>query len=106
MLVVVVVGAVDPELVSEFRLSEFQAATPPDQPMNVLRDANLDRGLVALAIKVRSSYVGVAERGAVTALATALADAVRPGDLVVTMGAGDVTRVGPLLLATHRSAAT
>ena len=45
-------------------------------------------------------------RGAVTALAPALADALRPGDLVVTMGAGDVTRVGPALLATHRSAAT
>jgi UDP-N-acetylmuramate--alanine ligase len=45
-------------------------------------------------------------RGPVTALAPALADALRPGDLVVTMGAGDVTHVGPALLATHRSAAT
>jgi UDP-N-acetylmuramate--alanine ligase len=45
-------------------------------------------------------------RGAVAALAPALADALRPGDLVVTMGAGDVTHVGPALLATHRSAAT
>ena len=45
-------------------------------------------------------------RGAVSALAPALAGAVRPGDLVVTMGAGDVTHVGPALLATHRSAAT
>ena len=31
-------------------------------------------------------------------LADALAEAVRPNDLVVTMGAGDVTHVGPLLL--------
>jgi len=45
-------------------------------------------------------------RGAVTALAPALAETVRPGDLVVTMGAGDVTHVGPALLAAHRSAAT
>jgi UDP-N-acetylmuramate--alanine ligase len=45
-------------------------------------------------------------RGAVAALAPALAESLRPGDLVVTMGAGDVTHVGPALLATHRSAAT
>ena len=45
-------------------------------------------------------------RGEVAALASALADGVRPGDLVVTMGAGDVTHVGPALLATQRSAAT
>jgi UDP-N-acetylmuramate--alanine ligase len=29
---------------------------------------------------------------------TALADLARPGDLVLTLGAGDVTRVGPELL--------
>jgi len=45
-------------------------------------------------------------RGAVSALASALAEALRAGDLVVTMGAGDVTRVGPALLAAHRPAAT
>jgi len=45
-------------------------------------------------------------RGPVSALATVLADAIRPGDLVVTMGAGDVTRVGPALLATHRAASS
>ena len=37
--------------------------------------------------------------GARTALAEALAGLVTPGDLVVTMGAGDVTRVGHELLA-------
>ena len=37
--------------------------------------------------------------GAREQLADALARAARPGDLVVTMGAGDVTRVGPELLA-------
>ena len=45
-------------------------------------------------------------RGAVSALASALSGAVRAGDLVVTMGAGDVTRVGPALLAAHRTAPT
>jgi len=29
----------------------------------------------------------------------ALAALARPGDLVLTMGAGDVTRLGPLILA-------
>jgi UDP-N-acetylmuramate--alanine ligase len=37
--------------------------------------------------------------GARTALAEALLHIVQPGDLVVTMGAGDVTRCGPELLA-------
>jgi UDP-N-acetylmuramate--alanine ligase len=45
-------------------------------------------------------------RGGVSALAPALAGGLRAGDLVVTMGAGDVTHVGPALLAAHRSAAT
>ncbi|HET7791082.1 MAG TPA: UDP-N-acetylmuramate--L-alanine ligase [Gemmatimonadales bacterium] len=40
--------------------------------------------------------VAVRERGD---LAARVADAVRPGDVVFTMGAGDVTRVGPELLA-------
>jgi UDP-N-acetylmuramate--alanine ligase len=34
-----------------------------------------------------------------SALAEALEDTVRPGDLVLTVGAGDITRVGPELLA-------
>jgi UDP-N-acetylmuramate--alanine ligase len=38
-------------------------------------------------------------RGPVSELAPALGAALRPGDLVITMGAGDVTRVGPSLLA-------
>jgi UDP-N-acetylmuramate--alanine ligase len=38
-------------------------------------------------------------RGGVAALAPVLAGEVRAGDLVITMGAGDVTRVGPALLA-------
>jgi UDP-N-acetylmuramate--alanine ligase len=37
-------------------------------------------------------------RGGVSALAPTLAGEVRSGDLVITMGAGDVTRVGPELL--------
>lgn len=44
-------------------------------------------------------------QGARGALAEALAGQVRAGDLVITMGAGDVTRCGPELLAALRSAA-
>jgi UDP-N-acetylmuramate--alanine ligase len=45
-------------------------------------------------------------RGAVGELAVALAPSLQPGDLVVTMGAGDITRVGPLLLAAAGTPAT
>lgn len=38
-------------------------------------------------------------QGPRTALASSLADAVRPGDLVLTVGAGDITRTGPELAA-------
>jgi UDP-N-acetylmuramate--alanine ligase len=38
-------------------------------------------------------------------LGAALADGARPGDLIITMGAGDVTRVGHRLLATLGAAA-
>ena len=41
----------------------------------------------------------VAWRGTRGELATALAAAVRPGDVVLTLGAGDITRTGPELLA-------
>jgi UDP-N-acetylmuramate--alanine ligase len=44
-------------------------------------------------------------QGARTAVARTLAGQVRAGDLVITMGAGDVTRCGPELLAALRSAA-
>jgi UDP-N-acetylmuramate--alanine ligase len=43
--------------------------------------------------------------GSRTALSAALAPNVRAGDLVVTMGAGDVTRCGPELLASLEAAA-
>ena len=45
-------------------------------------------------------------RGRVTELAPALGAAIRPGDLVITMGAGDVTRVGPMLLASAGTTAS
>jgi UDP-N-acetylmuramate--alanine ligase len=38
-------------------------------------------------------------RGERSDLATALAAAVRDGDVVITMGAGDITRTAPELLA-------
>jgi len=41
----------------------------------------------------------VAWRGTRSDLARALAAAVRPGDVVLTLGAGDITRTGPELLA-------
>jgi UDP-N-acetylmuramate--alanine ligase len=44
-------------------------------------------------------------QGARGALAGALAGTVRPGDVVITMGAGDVTRCGHELLASLRAAA-
>jgi UDP-N-acetylmuramate-alanine ligase len=40
----------------------------------------------------------------VATLASALAGALQAGDLVVTMGAGDVTRVGPAVLAARAAA--
>jgi UDP-N-acetylmuramate--alanine ligase len=44
-------------------------------------------------------------RGTVSALPAALAESIEQGDLVVTMGAGDVTRVGPaLFLALEKNA--
>jgi UDP-N-acetylmuramate--alanine ligase len=46
----------------------------------------------------------LAWRGERRELAAALADAVRSGDVVITLGAGDITRTGPELLA-HLTAA-
>jgi len=43
-------------------------------------------------------------RGEVASLPSALSESMMPGDLVVTMGAGDVTRVGPALFAARGAA--
>ena len=63
--------------------------------------AGVHAGLVADA----SAAAGraVAWRGTRDALAAALAEAARPGDVVLTVGAGDVTRTGPELLARLRA---
>lgn len=53
-------------------------------------------GLVADA--VRKAGREVSWRGERTALAAALAPAVAEGDVVITLGAGDITRTGPELL--------
>jgi UDP-N-acetylmuramate--alanine ligase len=58
-----------------------------------------------IADAMRALGRGPAWRGGRDALAPALARAVREGDLVITMGAGDVTRSGPELLATLGEAA-
>jgi UDP-N-acetylmuramate--alanine ligase len=44
-------------------------------------------------------------RGPRDALSAALAPSLRPGDLVITMGAGDVTRCGPEVLQLLRGSA-
>ena len=40
----------------------------------------------------------LAWRGERSALASSLADAVKDGDVVITIGAGDITKTGPELL--------
>ena len=59
--------------------------------------------LVADAMRARGR--APAWRGGRDALVAALEPAVRAGDLVVTMGAGDVTRCGPELLRTLAASA-
>jgi len=54
-------------------------------------------GLVADGL--RAAGKSVAWRGERSALADALTRIVRPGDVVVTIGAGDITRTGPELIA-------
>jgi UDP-N-acetylmuramate--alanine ligase len=53
-------------------------------------------GLIADAL--REAGGTLAWRGERTALAAALASAAREGDVVVTIGAGDITKTGPELL--------
>jgi UDP-N-acetylmuramate--alanine ligase len=57
-------------------------------------------GITADLIDRAASRAGrsVSWRGERSALAVALAEAVQPGDVVLTMGAGDITRTGPELL--------
>ena len=61
-------------------------------------------GLIADAMAARGRAPDW--RGPVGDLAPALGAALRSGDLVITMGAGDVTRVGPALLAASGSPAS
>jgi UDP-N-acetylmuramate--alanine ligase len=51
--------------------------------------------VVRAAIRAGAATTGVRDR---PALAASIAGAVRSGDVVLTLGAGDVTRVGPELL--------
>lgn len=52
-----------------------------------------------ISLKMRKAGNSPAWEGPRSALARALADSVRDGDVVITIGAGDVTRSGPELLA-------
>lgn len=52
--------------------------------------------LVATAVRDRAAVLYHPDRPSAAAF---VADALRPGDLVITMGAGDVTAIGPELLA-------
>ncbi len=53
-----------------------------------------DRKLVSDAVPGGAAFI--ADRNAVPATVAGLA---KPGDLVLTMGAGDVTALGPLIVA-------
>ncbi|HEY2026997.1 MAG TPA: UDP-N-acetylmuramate--L-alanine ligase [Gemmatimonadaceae bacterium] len=65
--------------------------------------AGVTSELIASAMRARGC--APAWTGSRAALARALAPVVRAGDLVITMGAGDVTRSGPELLAALGAAA-
>jgi UDP-N-acetylmuramate--alanine ligase len=58
--------------------------------------AGVTASLIADAIEAAGG--ALAWRGERTGLADALSDAVRAGDVVITIGAGDVTKTGPELL--------
>ena len=49
-------------------------------------------------VPVRRALVSVYDKTGLVPLARALADAARPGDVLLTIGAGDVTRLGPVIL--------
>jgi UDP-N-acetylmuramate--alanine ligase len=63
-----------------------------EQPQRGVTSELVARGAIAAG----APTVAVRERAALT---DRVRDAVRPGDVVFTLGAGDVTRVGPELLA-------
>jgi UDP-N-acetylmuramate--alanine ligase len=65
-------------------------------------------GVTSDLIGARMAALGrpPAWRGGVASLAPVLAGALREGDLVVTMGAGDVTHVGPAVLAARGARAS
>ncbi|MBA3890112.1 MAG: UDP-N-acetylmuramate--L-alanine ligase [Gemmatimonadaceae bacterium] len=101
------VTAFQPHLYSRTRdfQAEFGAALVPadavflceiygsrEQPID-----GVDSGLVAAAMERAGQ--GPAWRGERTELAAAIAAAAAPGDIVVLMGAGDITRTGPELLS-------
>ena len=101
-----VVIAFQPHLYSRTRdfAAEFGRALAPADAV-VLTDIypareqpipGVSAGLIDDGVRAAGGRVGW--RGSRSSLAPALADAVRAGDVVLTVGAGDITRTGPELL--------
>jgi len=59
-------------------------------------DPDVTGRLVADAVPLPAAHVAYVD--GLPAAARALADRARPGDLVITLGAGDITGVGPQVL--------
>lgn len=104
------VVAFQPHLVSRTRLfgarmgQELAAAD-----LVVVADLYLAREApdpeVTSELVLRTAGVGAVAGGPISSLAAVLAPMVRPGDLVLTLGAGDITTVGPALLDLLRESA-
>ena len=79
-------------------LTEIYAAR--EQPI-----AGVTSDLIVTALSAGGAKQRLSWRGERQALAEALAAGVRDGDVVITMGAGDITKTGPELLARLQRAA-
>ena len=79
----------------EVIVTELYAADEPSVP-------GIDAGIIVRAVRARRPVQYIAEASQVVA---SLADRVGPGDLVLTIGAGDVWKIGDGLLASLRARA-
>ena len=86
--------------------SEADRVLVPD--IYFVRDSEAERHAVTaqdLVDRLRESGDDARHLPSFTAIADALAADLRPGDLIVTMGAGDVWKIGRMLLERHNAAA-